>query len=82
MTPPDPPLPYVVSSNGAILRYRVNRPRGPLARFPQDVSAASIWVIVQLMDGPCSAGSSMLACKQMILSLLLRSATLRPTLQC
>ena len=82
MTPPDSPLPYMVSGNGAILRYHVNRPRGPWARFPHDVSAVSIWVIAQLTDGPCSAGSSMPACKQTILILLLKSATLMLTIRC
>ena len=46
MTPPDSLLPYTVSGNGAILRYHVNRPKGPWARFPQDVSAVSIRVII------------------------------------
>lgn len=48
MTPPDAPLPYKVSGDGAILRYRINRPMGPWARFPQDVSAIFIRVFIQL----------------------------------
>ncbi|KAN0138283.1 hypothetical protein V8E53_003746, partial [Lactarius tabidus] len=36
ITPPDPPLPYTVTDNSVILRYRVNRPGGPWARFPVD----------------------------------------------
>ena len=49
MSPPDPPLPYIVSSNGAILRYRVNKPKGPRACFPQDVSDNFIRVIIPLI---------------------------------